>query len=344
MEMQVRQQPFAGSRTVSLVTAVAMNVAGDVVGVYAGGKDPLFINHKRASIGEQAIPLRHGGMIQPQGNGLVVMWPGKSQVQILYGNYLDYIVTVCPNQPFPMEGLLGRDDDPNAAAVTSRNGATVQLASLNDPKSTRELYRVWGDSWRISRRESLFDYPAGTNTETFTDRNFPYEDAPAVLPPDKSQKAEAICRKAGITDGAALAECIYDVSVTGDEGFADNDALLESLHLKMRKAQTGQGNFDCSGPGGQAGWTCQVHQLTGAEVGSSMTLVLETLQSGQKATENLTCGPITDTFDANCSGQTTGMIFQGSQIIERYTLKSGERWEVKSLGTCRPVKAPGGPC
>ncbi|NJN21613.1 MAG: hypothetical protein HC812_11085 [Leptolyngbya sp. RL_3_1] len=35
------------------------------------------------------------------------------------------------------------------------------------------LYRQFGDSWRITQADSLFDYRSGESTVTFTDRNFP---------------------------------------------------------------------------------------------------------------------------------------------------------------------------
>ena len=34
------------------------------------------------------------------------------------------------------------------------------------------LYPKYADRWRITQKESLFDYEPGETTETFTDRNF----------------------------------------------------------------------------------------------------------------------------------------------------------------------------
>jgi hypothetical protein len=345
MELQVRHQPFSSSRTVSVATAVAMNVAGDVVAMYATGPSPLMVNHRSMSFSDAVLRLPRGGEIQRQGNGFVIVWPGKSQVRVLYGSYLDYIVTLCPSEQSAISGLLGSPEAKPDAGLTTRTGTAVTLAGLSREEFRQRLYRVFGDSWRITQQESLFDYDKGQTTTSFTDLDFPYEPDPLASVTDaQRQSAEAACRRAGLTDGRALAECILDVAATGDQAFAENNAFLESMYLKSRRAERGGGSWECKGPHGTGGWECIVHDLNGARVGSTMTLVIETLQAGQKTPESLTCGPITTTFDAPCTDKTRGIGFQGNQVTERYTLQSGELSEIKSRGGCRPPKSPGEAC
>ena len=171
MAIQVRQQPFGDLKTVSVTTAIAMKVAGDTVGVYAGQAVPLRVNHGPQSLENPVLRLPHGGEVQRQGDGVVVIWPSQSQVRILYGNYLDYDVTVCPSDQGKMGGLMGDPDAP-PSSLRARGGTAVQLAGLEGNALRQGLYRVFGDSWRISQRESLFDYADGQSTKTVTDLTF----------------------------------------------------------------------------------------------------------------------------------------------------------------------------
>ena len=78
------------------------------------------------------------------------------------------------------------------------------------------VYKEFGDSWRISQAESLFDYPPGKDTSTFTNRSFPnsYLSLNSLLPP-QIRKAEEICRQAGV-ESELMDGCIFDVGQTGD--------------------------------------------------------------------------------------------------------------------------------
>jgi hypothetical protein len=226
LEIQVRQQPYGNSRMVSVTTALAMNVDGDSVGLYAGQPVPLRVNHQPMSLHDAVIPLSHGGKIQRQDNGFVVIRPDTSQVRILlYGSYLDYIVTVVAPPENPMGGLFGTGDATPENSLAPRHGPAVPLPGL---------YNVFGDSWRISQRESLFDYEKDQTTKTFIDLKFPYQSDPVTgLTEAQRQNAEAICQKAGISDRVPLAECILDVAVTGDSAFAERNARTEAAYAKL---------------------------------------------------------------------------------------------------------------
>jgi hypothetical protein len=86
----------------------------------------------------------------------------------------------------------------------------------------QKLYRTFGDSWRITGVESLFDYAPGESTASFDDRTFPDPNTPAI-PADEATAATALCTRVGLS-GNALADCSFDVAMTGDAGFAVTDA------------------------------------------------------------------------------------------------------------------------
>ncbi|WP_041779865.1 hypothetical protein [Allocoleopsis franciscana] len=97
------------------------------------------------------------------------------------------------------------------------------------------VYKEFGDSWRISQAESLFDYPPGKDTGTFTNRSFPnsYLSLNSLLPP-QIRKAEEICRQAGV-ESELMDGCIFDVGQTGDASFAKSaaNALLDTAKDRL---------------------------------------------------------------------------------------------------------------
>ena len=97
------------------------------------------------------------------------------------------------------------------------------------------LYEKFGAAWRVSHATSLFDYAPGTDTRTFTLESWPSEhgkctlpDAPPVEPLDPAQAREAC---ANIPDPATHANCMFDVQVTGERGFAETQRRsLEAVY------------------------------------------------------------------------------------------------------------------
>lgn len=87
-----------------------------------------------------------------------------------------------------------------------------------------DLYQKFGEAWRVTKDTSLFDYAPGTSTDTFAHKNWPSENPPCTLSnttPVKSvslKVAQEACRN--IVDRRTRANCVFDVQVTGERGFA----------------------------------------------------------------------------------------------------------------------------
>lgn len=340
MTIQARQQPFGNSTSVSVTTALAMNVAGDVVGVYAGQPAPLRVNHRPVSLDNPVIPLPKGGEIRREGDGFVVLWPEKSQVRVLYGGSLDYIVSLCPPQP-PTEGLLA-SGDVKPGSFPTRRGPALEVASFQAEGGYERFYHVYGDSWRIAQSESLFDYGSGQTTATFTDLKFPYQANPMQnVTPAQAQSAEALCRQGGISENPQLTECTLDVAATGQASFAKNAALLEAIFDRSGTAGAEHDNLQCEGSP-EDGWACTIHNLIGARSGTMVKLSVQTLQAGKKISESATCGPIADSAEAPCQEKLRGTIFEGGRVAETFTTLTGEQWERKRPIHCK--KEEGQPC
>jgi hypothetical protein len=228
MQVQVRQRPFPDSSEVSVNTAVAMDVAGDRVGIYLRDGDMTVLVNGKPTQGDNAT-LPHTGTVtrtvvdgQPY---LSVGWPDGSHARLtpIAAWGLALFLTVSAQRHGRLTGLLGNDDGNPDNDLAPRGGQPF----TNHP-SPHDLYQVFGDSWRVTQAESIFDYGAGETTATFTDRRFPTRTLhPADLPAHAT--AERICRQAGITSPQPLQDCTIDLALTGQAAFQYTAAVAQTF-------------------------------------------------------------------------------------------------------------------
>jgi hypothetical protein len=118
------------------------------------------------------------------------------------------------------------------------NGAPVgpMPASLHARYET--LNKTFGNAWRVTNSNSLFDYARGTSTATFTNAAWPVENAKSCnLPNEKTtpaistDAAEEACGK--ITNATLHSSCVFDVKMTGITRFAETYAITERIYTKL---------------------------------------------------------------------------------------------------------------
>jgi hypothetical protein len=118
------------------------------------------------------------------------------------------------------------------------NGASVgpMPASLHARYIT--LNQTFGNDWRVTNSNSLFDYAPGTSTATFTNTAWPVENATTcsipnqkTMPHISAEAAEEACKL--ITNTTLHSSCVFDVQVTGITRLADTYAVNERIHTKM---------------------------------------------------------------------------------------------------------------
>ncbi|MGH9423407.1 MAG: Ig-like domain-containing protein, partial [Thermoanaerobaculia bacterium] len=96
-----------------------------------------------------------------------------------------------------------------------------------------DLNQTFADAWRVTPETSLFDYAPGTSTATFTLANWPSENSSCALPggepatPADQSVAQAAC--SAINDEKARDDCVFDVLVSGDTGFAKTHLISQSI-------------------------------------------------------------------------------------------------------------------
>jgi hypothetical protein len=130
-QVQSRLRPYGTSRTASVTTALAIDSGGDLIAVYAGDDNPLRIDHAPATLGNELRTLPHGMTVQRLGNGIVVGRANQFEVRVMYGSYLDYIISFCGPHEGTIEGLLGGADGKPEESLVARNGSSIRFGNSN---------------------------------------------------------------------------------------------------------------------------------------------------------------------------------------------------------------------
>jgi len=213
-EVQLRLEPISGMFVnLTIATAVAMDVAGDRVVLVSGEDQPLKINGSSATVSRgNPLKLSQGGIVYRTARSFTIDWPsGNHRVETLIDP--DAATPRLPNVHFftkaesveqaqdSLDGLIG--------------GFQTRDKEEIDPASFRELYRVFGNDWRITQDESLFGTP------TFADLDFPEQQFTTdQLSEQRREDARKICEEAGVSNAILLDNCILDVATTEDPELA----------------------------------------------------------------------------------------------------------------------------
>lgn len=212
LEVQTRQEPwvrFDGTRsdTATMNTAVAAKVAGDRVAFYAGKDKPEARVNGKPVTGDQTLP--HGGTIFTVDSGYGVRWPDGTELWAVNTGGDSLNVLFGPPANVKLHGLIGPE-------LVDRAGRKVT-----------DLYKEFGESWRIRQEDSLFDYAPGQSTATFTRRDIPTKRLTlADLSPEQRAAGEKAC------DGVPKElhdQCVFDVAVSGNNKFAVGYRTLDKL-------------------------------------------------------------------------------------------------------------------
>ncbi|WP_091063658.1 VWD domain-containing protein [Micromonospora humi] len=234
LEVQVRQAPMAGTRTASVNSAVAFRIGAHRVALtLTGGATRVHVDGAPLAAPPERTDLAGGGTLtrRPSDTGATdgydVTWPDGSAAAVdQIGRYgYRVLVRLADDRAGKVRGLLGDfDGDPGDDIAPAAGPALTQ------PVPFAALYPAYADSWRIPADRSLLHYDDGEDTGTFTDRGFPEREVTAGgLDPARRAAAEQICRWAGVTAPGPLAECVFDVAVSGRPEFAVAGATTEQV-------------------------------------------------------------------------------------------------------------------
>ncbi|MBE9031662.1 VWD domain-containing protein [filamentous cyanobacterium LEGE 11480] len=264
---KVQARHAAVRESLSLNSAVAMQICGDRVGLYAqdfpdGDRNHVvWVNGKPLEVGSTPVKLPTGGAIALKGNVYVINSPTGEKVTaakstVSQQSFFNIAVFVPSSQRNQVQGLLGNfNGDPKDDLQIRGKGVLPERSSYGDVRKAlsfaglnsgpvslsgaerlyfKQMYKEFGNSWRVSAAESLFDYPAGRTTASFVNMAFPKDYLTLnMLGRQRINAARKTCQQARVP-ADTLEGCIFDVGFSGMSGFARTTAQVNSY---LRTAQ-----------------------------------------------------------------------------------------------------------
>lgn len=256
LEIQTRQDPIAttfnpgpdphdGLATcVSLNTAVAARVGKHRVTYepnLSGVPDPsglqLRVDGVLTTLGPTGLDLGNRARITKTAapGGIEIDFPDRSILFVTPGWWVDQSKWYLNVDPVPRPGAVGIA---GAIASDSWLPALPDGTSMGPmPRALHDryvaLYQKFANAWRVRGTTSLFDYAPGTSSDTFTMLNWPLENPPCSLPattpvlPATLLVAQTACQL--VTGKQQHDNCVFDVMVTGNTGFATTYLLTQDL-------------------------------------------------------------------------------------------------------------------
>ncbi|MBK8431187.1 MAG: hypothetical protein IPL28_07790 [Chloroflexi bacterium] len=217
--LQARQERWETypERPVSVNTAVAIYVGGDKLELYLKPETSFSVNDVLTDLPTGYVSLPAGGSIDLSGTGsptdFTILWPdGNTGVRVILRNDHIDIGIARLGGSLTYEGVLGNLDGDRMNDIQVRGGELIT------PPATIEQLKLFGDSWRLSAEESLFNDPLTAADTAEAAGPLTINDLDA----GEKEAAANTCETAGVTDPLALHNCTYDVAVTGDESFVES--------------------------------------------------------------------------------------------------------------------------
>lgn len=298
IEVHVRFVPWASSRAVTWGQAFGINVLDDQVTGTFREPNVVAVNGEQLELGPgEAVALPSGGRVvyvdDRQGR---VDWPDGSSVGFYWApNSIGLRVEIAPTRFGMMSGLLGDADGRSAAELVTADGEGPTASQASE--QWEWIHSTFADSWRVTDRGSLLPYGPGEDTSTFTDRSVP-DQAIAFSDFDVQviESAHATCLETGLIMEPWVSNCVYDVAVTEEPGFAvdsfiDQEATLERFHLDLGENETTFIAPDTVGRGSASVQPERPIDAYGVDLAAGERMWMETIPDGWPSDDPCDLGP-----------------------------------------------------
>ncbi len=218
---------------VSIATGLAVRFLGQTLSI-ENTSDGLIrrVDGQPVDRWADAVSLPEGASLIEDRRFGVMVWPDGSFVSSrASGRRIDIVYQLSDRWRGKVRGVNGDYDGEWLDDITTADGRDL-LSGL----TFGALYDDYAASWRVTNETSLFTYPDGTSTDTYTLPNFPLREAVSdLLELEPFQRALEACEEADVRP-EWLEACVLDVGCTGDESFieamerlGDRDAQLALL-------------------------------------------------------------------------------------------------------------------
>lgn len=237
--------PHTGLATcVSLNSAVAARVGAyrvtyqpNISGVPDSSGMQLRVNGVLTELGPHGIDLGSSGRIMKTAavGGIEITFPNEATLIVTPGwwnSQSKWYLNVNVYDALATQGIMGLiARDSWLPALPDGSSLGPMPAALHDRYVA--LYETFADAWRVTDATSLFDYAPGTSTETFTLDSWPKESPPCDIPKTKpvepADRETALRACTLVLDKNRNANCVFDVTVTGERGFAKTYLTTQRL-------------------------------------------------------------------------------------------------------------------
>ena len=295
--VQARQEPLAGSDSITQNTAVATVVDNQTVIIDVTDTIPLQINGSRVGLTRSETVAVGNGTITRSGNSLTITYPGEDNEATigdehltvdLYSNRVDIELNLDPQRDRPVEGVFGPADGNTTNDIGLPNGT-----ALAQPPQAEQLYGVFGESWRVNNSTTLFAYEGENGPETYYDPTIP---AGAVSLADldvtERQEAEQRAIDAGLQPGTvAFRNAVLDLVITGDGSYLisaqqQNTSAETTRSVGAPREPTVRVESSSLGPGGTTELNLTLEQASDGLAGYNLTAeVVGVTDSGVRVVE-----------------------------------------------------------
>jgi hypothetical protein len=213
LEVQERFSPVWGNT--SALTAVAIQYLGDRFEV-----DTAAINSRTIVLDGATVPVgvgliaTSGAVVLPftDDSGLPELLLVTPNAIVAIGKY-SIALGVAPG--IATSGLLGNHDGNASNDLVAADGTPLPIGNV------AALLSWYADSWRVSDATSLFTYPPGKTTVSYTDKSFPANVTKlSDFSASQLETANDKCIEAGVRRGVPTDACALDLLVTADDSFA----------------------------------------------------------------------------------------------------------------------------
>ena len=267
LHIQIRQVDNSHSRCADgrKISAVAVGSEGHRIGIYLDRESPLWIDGEPQEVsqyfwqvGDHTTVTRNAVEL-PRGESYIIERRDGERIRVdVFDRHLALEMEHLPRERVDeARGLVGNHEVDGEDGLILRDGRF-----LPEPIQRAEVYEQFGNSWRVGRHESLFDYGPGESFEKFAPTSFPF--APRSLDDLSEEQYEygrRVCdQNVGISDPTMLRHCMMDVGCTGDSSYAIPYAKFDAPQHGL--AIVDEQGVQISGPyrpddrrGDSPGWT-----------------------------------------------------------------------------------------
>ena len=264
------------------------------------------------------IDLGSGGYVYPtSAGGILINFPDSTQVLVTPGWWSTHSVWYLNLNVYHAQarsGIMGAREKRSWLPVLSDGSSLGAMpAAMHD--RYLDLYVKFADSWRVTKKTGLFDYDPGTSTQSFTLSEWPRENPPHTVP-------QGVVAKPATRDVALKAcqdvrgqqphdDCVFDVMVTGNTGFAKTYLLVQQQQDRLTTTTVRNGK-GVSEPNEPVVITATVKRTTA------------TVTRQEPAGKNEPAGYVLFTLDGKRLGELVALDAKGHATWKMPGLKAGQ--------------------